>query len=63
MANGKHSRLGTVTNMLHKARKKLMNAESKGYDKGKNDILNYFQSLNFWNRLKIAFNPKLILKS
>ena len=62
MANGKYSRLGTVTNMLHKVKAKNKKAESIGYMKGCTDgrltSVNFYQSMSFIDRLRFLFNPK-----
>lgn len=50
MANGKHSRLGTLTNMLHKARTKNRKMQSIGYRKATEEFQDRFSS--FWDRLR-----------
>ena len=56
MANGKHSRLGALTNMLHKAKGKIKTAEHRGYNKA----IEVVESLSVWNRIKFLFSPTVL---
>ncbi len=62
MANGKHSRLGTLTNMLHKARAKNRKMQAIGERKILAKINLRINELTFWGRFRFVIGVKFLDK-